>query len=195
MVGETIGRLTLVEKIRFQGRKGFTCKCSCGKVKDILAKSLCNGDAKSCGCLQSDLMKATRKHEGKGTRLYDCWADMRKRVRAREDCNLYSEWEEFLGFKSWAEGSGYTDELVLCRNGDCGDYCPDNVRWDTKSSNVIEAKSKDWEVIYENGQTHIVKNLKCYCKSKGYNYTNFLSKHYYPNRRTKYGIKSLKRLS
>lgn len=103
------------------------------------------------------------KH-GEKTRLYQCWVDMRYRASKRQDCTVCPEWKEYLDFKKWAINNGYTDELILCRNGDSGDYKPSNVRWDTPKSNLIESFAKFWIITLPSGEEVQVYNLNQFCK-------------------------------
>lgn len=49
-VGDIVNAL---EIIRYDGNKGYKCKCKCGKVLNVRGDRLTSGDAKSCGCLQA----------------------------------------------------------------------------------------------------------------------------------------------
>ena len=63
--GEVFSRLTVVKPAEgSHAAPTYTCHCSCGKVVDILAKSLRSGNTKSCGCLAIDSRKQTDGHEG-----------------------------------------------------------------------------------------------------------------------------------
>lgn len=56
--GQTFGRLTAIarsEKRSMSGNAYWTCRCSCGAVKDILGTHLKNGNTQSCGCLRREL--------------------------------------------------------------------------------------------------------------------------------------------
>lgn len=59
LAGERFGRLTAVGKGAPRGgRTTWACACDCGNVKEVLAKVLISGAAKSCGCLKRELSKA-----------------------------------------------------------------------------------------------------------------------------------------
>jgi hypothetical protein len=72
-------------------------------------------------------------------------------------------------FRLWAEASGYNDDLVLCREGDEGDYTPDNVRWDTKSNNSKEYNLCMWEVTTPDKNKVLVNNMVEYCEENDLN--------------------------
>ena len=48
--GQTFGELTVIERAETKGRTKWTCRCSCGTVKDINEYDLISGKSKSCGC-------------------------------------------------------------------------------------------------------------------------------------------------
>ena len=113
----------------------FDCECICGAVINCRMDKLRAGRLKSCGCTKTI-------HGEHNLRLHRCWYDMRRRAKNREQCGVCSLWESYLSFKEWALMHGYEETLVLCRNGDVGDYTPDNVRWDTKGNNTLEYHGK-----------------------------------------------------
>jgi hypothetical protein len=85
---------------------------------------------------------------------------MRKRANQRgKSCNVSPLWSTYIGFKSWSLSNGYNDTLVLCRNGDVGDYSPDNARWDTKGNNAREACSKVYKLLSPDKTLHIGKGI------------------------------------
>lgn len=53
LTNQCFGRLTAMEPIQKEGRRGviWKCKCSCGGSKDVPASYLLNGHTKSCGCI------------------------------------------------------------------------------------------------------------------------------------------------
>ena len=113
---------------------------------------------------------------GRPTRLWKCWECMRTRARGRESCLVYDEWRDYLTFKAWSLANGYTDKLVLCRNGDTGNYEPNNVRWDTVANNIKEANSKHYIFEYE-GKRVEVYNLAEFCRENNLAKTHMSSVH------------------
>lgn len=81
-------------------------------------------------------------HGASRTRLYNTWAQMKKRCNpdttnpqcfhwAKNGIRVCSEWKQFEAFREWAISSGYREGLTLDRiNGKLG-YSPDNCRWAT----------------------------------------------------------------
>lgn len=79
------------------------------------------------------------KHGQYGTRLYNIWANMKRRCSnpnsddykhyGARGISVCEEWNEFTGFYSWAKASGYTEDLTLDRIDVDGNYEPCNCRW------------------------------------------------------------------
>lgn len=54
MIGDTYGELLILEEIEERDKNNhvlYRCKCSCGKEKIILGRSLRSGRSSSCGCM------------------------------------------------------------------------------------------------------------------------------------------------
>lgn len=91
LIGLKFERWTVIGYAGRNKHKQFMwlCLCDCGKEKIILGGSLRNGDSKSCGCLQIEiLMKRSITHGytkgGKQSRTYGVWARMIKRCKNRK---------------------------------------------------------------------------------------------------------------
>ena len=73
-IGDTFGRLTVVEKGKRENYKQFwICKCSCenSKLKEINEFNLKNGHIKSCGCLQYEAILANCRN--RHTKTFQEW--------------------------------------------------------------------------------------------------------------------------
>jgi hypothetical protein len=94
------------------GRALWNCVCDCGKNKTIGAKSILNGDTKSCGCFNIDkLIERSTKHgeAGKKSQFYRMWKNFRGRCNNKNNSRYkdYGErgitydkkWEDFSEFK------------------------------------------------------------------------------------------------
>lgn len=141
------------------------CQCICGKLINVPLGALRSGKSKSCGCMKNVT------HGDTGTPLYNSWRHMRARCRERsedpnqDECSHIDEWNDYLSFKSWALSNGYKDGLDLCRNGDTGDYTPDNCRWGTREENTIEAHAKTWWFVSPSGENIEIYNLRQFCST------------------------------
>lgn len=83
MIGQTFGRLTVIEKAKtLASRARWLCQCSCGKQHTTTGHRLRMGLTNSCGCLRNESLEAMRaqrntaearaeKAEGLLKRLYD----------------------------------------------------------------------------------------------------------------------------
>ena len=58
MTGQKFGRLTVIKRTDNRSNEVcWLCKCECGNIKSIMARSLKNGDATSCGCYNRERVK------------------------------------------------------------------------------------------------------------------------------------------
>lgn len=60
MTGQVYGRLTILGKSSKRGKTRdiyWTCRCSCGNIKDINGYSIRSGSTSSCGCLRLDVIR------------------------------------------------------------------------------------------------------------------------------------------
>jgi hypothetical protein len=69
-IGSHIGRWTVLEETRKNGKRYYKCICECGTVKEVYYRSLELGISQSCGCLRSELQHGkaidlTGQHFGK----------------------------------------------------------------------------------------------------------------------------------
>lgn len=167
--GDRFGKLTVLhEAEKTCRRRRFIVVCDCGNERNVILSNLRSGQARSCGCARSnDPSSLAFKHGETGTRKYICWVNMKVRAERRDFCEIYPEWLEYIKFSEWADNNGYKENLVLCRNGDKGNYEPGNVRWDTVGNNTIEALAKDWIVINPDGTSERVYNLAKFCRDSG----------------------------
>lgn len=77
-----------------------------------------------------------RKTE-RGSRLYATW----KKMRLSPHCE---EWDDFLGFYTWAMKSDYVLGAWLRRHDDTLMYCPENVFWHIPGSTEDVMPTLEW---------------------------------------------------
>lgn len=54
MIGQKVGRWTLLSEYFKNGKKIYWCRCDCGTMREVRANSIRTGKSKSCGCLRRD---------------------------------------------------------------------------------------------------------------------------------------------
>ncbi len=134
-------------------------RCHCGNTFVAAVREVMSNKIKSCGCYKSKGVNPIR--DPKQSRLYRIYHGMKTRCynlnhhsypyyggRGITICTLWLE--DFLYFRDWAIGEGYTDNLSIDRIDVDGDYCQDNCRWVTKEVQANNQRlRKDNKVGYK----------------------------------------------
>lgn len=143
LTGQRFGRLTVLEFVPNEKdcHSFWSCRCDCGKTVTISGNRLKNGDTKSCGCYNKEMLKkANTVHGGAHTRLYRIWAGMKQRCYYPNTSYYYryggrgiticDEWKnDFVVFRDWAMSHGYDDTLSIDRIDNDKGYFPENCRF------------------------------------------------------------------
>lgn len=168
LTGKKIGRwLVLKRDYSRLPRTYWLCLCSCGTKKSVCGYTLTAALSKSCGCYAIELSKIrgpmlyTTHGEAANkttTPEYLAWQAMKTRCynKATHYYHLYGgrgitvckEWLEsytnFLRDVGRRPSSAYS----LDRINNNGSYCPENVRWATKSQQRKNQRTR--KEIHEN---------------------------------------------
>lgn len=98
------------------------------------------------------------------SKMYKQWINMSQRARKRTDCRVTGGFDDYEFFREWCFKNGWFEGCNICRNGDIGDYSPDNCRIDTRGANVAEAMAKTYRFIDPEGSVRKIYNLQKFCR-------------------------------
>lgn len=136
------------------GRTAWTCRCDCGKEKDIVSVSLIIGHSKSCGCLYIATRQNPLTHGktvgGKIPAEYRVWHKMLERCRnpSNKDYKDYGgrgiavceRWQKFENFLE-DMGNRPSEKHSLDREKNHLGYSKENCRWATQTQQTRNARS------------------------------------------------------
>jgi len=182
--GDRFGRFTIVDGLPI--RKGreiyFVVRCDCGKFKQISKGSLKSGASTSCGCFNSEVLKARATHGKAKSPIYAVWNMMKQR------CNLPSNkqykdyggrgikvcerWETFENFYADVGDPPFL-RATLERENNNKDYEPGNIKWATYYE---QARNNSKTVIYNyEGQKLTLQDIS---KKAGVNHSSLATRIY-----------------
>lgn len=155
MTGRRFGRLVVIKRSENakSGKAKWLCKCDCGKVVITHSHLLRNGQTRSCGCLQKEIVsKCNTRHKKCDEKLYRIWNDIKQRTSNKNNpryesygargITICAEWkDDFIAFRTWALSNGYQEGLSIDRIDNEKGYFPDNCRWATSYQQANNKRS------------------------------------------------------
>lgn len=143
---QRFGRLIVTKRVdnNKQGKSCWLCLCDCGKNTIVYSGSLKNGDTRSCGCLQKEIViKHGHSTRTKVSRTYNSWHGMITRCinfrhkkyhnyggRGIKVCKQWMKFENFLADMGDVP-EGYQIDRIDNNKG----YYKSNCRWVTPKQN------------------------------------------------------------
>jgi hypothetical protein len=152
LVGQTFGRLTVLQIAGLNAKQNvlWRCVCVCGGMATAPAYDLRNGRVQSCGCLVREGLNKKHgmaKAGNKRAPVYSLWASMLARCRNPKDRNypyyggrgitVCKRWEKFENFL--ADMGEPPLGLTLDRKDNNKGYSPSNCQW---VSSVVQNRNK-----------------------------------------------------
>lgn len=187
LTGQKFGRLTVLDRLHNYHDKKQThwlCVCDCGSLVEVFGFMLRNGNTKSCGCLNKEIITT---HDKSNTRLYNIWTLMKARCYNKNNRAYHNyggrgiavcdEWkDDFQAFYVWSIENGYVENLSIDRINNNGNYSSNNCRWVTRKQQNRNTRRNRMYTI--NGVTKCLQYWCDYYKLNRSTVCNRLSKNW-----------------
>lgn len=184
-IGDEFFKWTAISKpFKKNGRYVVTCQCSCsGKtMRDILLSDLRYGKSKTCGCYRITHGLTNHKLYLKFKCIKDrCYNPnhIAYGYYGGRGIKVCDEWlRDFELFYNWAIDNGWDDSLEIDRKDNDGSYEPDNCRFVTHQTNMLNqslriTNNSGFRGVYyskacENYYCQIIYNGKVILDRKGF---------------------------
>lgn len=166
LVGQTFGRLTVLEKhpeLTKHGKVLWKCRCSCGTSVEVIRNTgdLTSGNTSSCGCIRKEKLAAmATKHGLRHVPEYNTWMNIIRRCYNynSKDYKNYGgrgivvseEWRNSFEAFYRDMGPKPSSEHSIEREDNNQNYCKENCYWATK---IEQANNTRANAFYEvNGE-------------------------------------------
>ena len=161
--GRTFGRLTAIAPVEMTKARmtKWLCICDCGSEVVTLIASLNNGNTKSCGCLQKEVVTQRNTTHGMcHSPEYGVWSALINRCRNPNDkgyknyggrgIDVCKEWYSFDAFIVDMGERPYPEDTIERVNNNHG-YSPDNCQWVTQKVQMRNTRRN--RILTFNGKT------------------------------------------
>lgn len=143
--------LSIIDPLNEKGGPLYSCECECGNITPAAHVYLLKGTKKSCGCLKRELEVSFIERATKGKQrshpLYSTYRTMLRRCKEGENygdrgIKVCEEWaDDSQGFANFCKDMGDRPEgMTLDRVDVNGDYCKDNCRWASRSTQAFNQR-------------------------------------------------------
>lgn len=161
IIGQVFGRLTVINfDYVHKGKAYWLCECKCGNRKVIVGVNLITGNAKSCGCYNSEVaskrsIERNTIHGQYNSPTYNSWCSMMQRCTNKN----YKRYKDYGGrgitvcnrwyiFENFLEDMGERPEgLSLDRIDNEGNYESGNCKWSISKEQSSNRRNNIKQVI------------------------------------------------
>ena len=171
MVGKQFGRLKIIKDngSNNNGRATWLCLCDCGENVIVEGKSLRNGNTKSCGCLNREIVASKAKTHGMcGTSTYITWMGMLTRCTNSNQATYKNYGERGITVcKRWLNFELFYNDMgerpagltIERKNNELG-YSPDNCIWADRTTQARNQRIHTANKTGVNGVCWLKKDKK-----------------------------------